>query len=62
MAMLIVDSIEYSINLREKYGLYSGANAEEFRSSFVKASREILKFSDQVMSLYDGRDNCKDAK
>jgi len=51
---LIIDSIEYSINLRERYGLYSKSEADAALSYFVKASKEIIEMTNRVMSLYEG--------
>ena len=51
---LIIDSIEYSINLRERYGLYSKSEADAALSYFVKASKEIIDMTNHVMSLYEG--------
>jgi hypothetical protein len=47
----IIDSIEYSINLRENYGLYSKFDADEFRRTVVYASREIIKRANSILNL-----------
>ena len=49
---LIIDSIEYSLNLREKYGLYSRSNAQMKRSYYVDASRKIVDMLNRGASLY----------
>jgi B12-binding domain/radical SAM domain protein len=48
---LIIDSIEYSINLREKYGLYSRSDADMKRSYYVDASKKIVDMVNHMMSL-----------
>jgi B12-binding domain/radical SAM domain protein len=54
---LIIDSIEYSINLREKYGLYSRFDAARKRSYFVDANRKIIEMVNHVMSLHNEGEN-----
>jgi hypothetical protein len=53
---LILDSIEYSIKLREKYGLYSKSEAEKYLAYFVDESKEIIDMINRVMSYYDDTD------
>jgi len=50
---LVIDSIEYSINLRERYGLYSKSEADVARFCFVNASKEIIDVVNQAMSPRD---------
>ncbi len=50
---LVIDSIEYSTNLRERYGLYNKFEADTERSYFVKAGKEIIEVVNQAMSLQD---------
>jgi B12-binding domain/radical SAM domain protein len=50
---LIIDSLEYSINLREKCGYYTKAQADTARFCFVEASRSTIEVVDHVMSLPD---------
>jgi B12-binding domain/radical SAM domain protein len=54
---LILDSIEYSIKLREKYGLYSKSEAEKYLAYFVDESKEIIDMINRVMSYYDDTDD-----
>lgn len=49
---LIIDSIEHSINLREKYGLFSQADAKAKRSYYVDVNRRVIDMVDHVMSLH----------
>jgi B12-binding domain/radical SAM domain protein len=53
ISKLIIDSIEYSINLREKYGLYSHSEAERERLYFVATNRLIIKEVNEAMNLDD---------
>lgn len=48
IAKLIIDSIEYSINLRERYKLYNKSEADEARSYFVNANREIIDLVNRI--------------
>ncbi|MEM1677401.1 MAG: radical SAM protein [Nitrososphaerota archaeon] len=50
---LILDSLEYSINLREKFGIYSRVEAFRERTCFVNASRIIVEQVDQIMNVVD---------
>ena len=54
---LIIDSIECSINLREKYGLYSKSDADRKRSYYVDANKKIIDMVNRVMSLHS-EDEC----
>jgi B12-binding domain/radical SAM domain protein len=57
IARLIIDSIEYSINLRERYGLYSHFDAATKRSYYVDANKRIIEMVNHVMSLSNGGKN-----
>jgi B12-binding domain/radical SAM domain protein len=50
---LIIDSIEYSTNLREKYGVYSKAVAAAQRFRFVTANKLAIDLVNEAMSLHD---------
>ena len=50
----VLDSIEYSIKLRERYGLYSKSDAEKHLAYFVSESKEIIRMINRVMSFYSG--------
>jgi len=50
---LVIDSIEYSINLRERYGIYSKPEADTLRYCFVTASRLVIDTINQAMDLQD---------
>jgi B12-binding domain/radical SAM domain protein len=50
---LIIDSIEYSTNLREKYGVYSKAVATAQRFRFVTANKLAIGAVNEAMSLGD---------
>ncbi len=53
IVQLIIDSLEYSINLREKLGFYSKSEAETARYCFVKASRDTIDMVDRTMNVQD---------
>jgi hypothetical protein len=53
MVKLIIDSLEYSINLREKCGFYSRLEADTARYCFVKASKDTIDMVNQTMNLRD---------
>jgi B12-binding domain/radical SAM domain protein len=53
MVKLIIDSLEYSINLREKCGFYSRLEADTARYCFVKASKDTIDMVNQTMNLQD---------
>jgi B12-binding domain/radical SAM domain protein len=46
----IIDSIEYSINLRARYGLYSKENAEKALACYVIANRLTVRSVDEIMA------------
>ncbi len=48
---LIIDSIEYSINLREKYGLFDKEEAAAKRSYYVEENKKVIEMVDRVMSM-----------
>lgn len=52
---LILDSIEHSINLREKYGLYSRVQAAKERLHFVDTNRWLIDEVERAMQI----DNCE---
>ncbi|MFC1846459.1 radical SAM protein [Chloroflexota bacterium] len=53
IATLIIDSIEHSLNLRERYGLLSSSQAEMGRFWLVTANKMVIGEVDQAMSLHD---------
>jgi hypothetical protein len=50
---LIIDSLEYSINLRERYGFYSKTQADIYRLCFVTAYRSAIEVVDRAMAFND---------
>ena len=48
-----MNSLEYSINLRERCGFYSRSEAETARFCFVEASRETIEVVNDAMNLSD---------
>jgi B12-binding domain/radical SAM domain protein len=50
---LIIDSLEYSINLRERCGFYNRLEADTARYCFVKASKETIDMVKHTMNLQD---------
>jgi radical SAM superfamily enzyme YgiQ (UPF0313 family) len=56
---LIIDSIEYSINLRQRYGIYSESEVEALRLNFVDASRLVIDVVNQTMGLSDEGEKSK---
>lgn len=50
---LIIDSIEHSINLREKYGSYASSEANTARLYYVFANRIAVDVVDDLMTLHD---------
>jgi radical SAM superfamily enzyme YgiQ (UPF0313 family) len=50
---LIIDSLEYSINLREKCGFYNRLEADTARYCFVKASKDTIDMVNFTMNLQD---------
>ncbi|MEM3398248.1 MAG: radical SAM protein [Nitrososphaerota archaeon] len=53
IARLMIDSLEYSINLREKFGVYERLEAFYERLFFVNINRMIIDKLDQIMILED---------
>jgi B12-binding domain/radical SAM domain protein len=53
IAQLTIDSLDYSINLRERCGFYSKAQADTARFCFVEAGRETINVVDDAMQLTD---------
>ena len=53
IANLTIDSLEYSINLRERYGFYSKSQADTARFCFVDAGKETITVVDDAMQLHD---------
>jgi len=51
IAKLTVDSLEYSINLRERVGFYSQADARTARFCFVEAGRQTIEVVNEAMQL-----------
>jgi len=50
---LMLDSLEYSINLRERFGLYDRLEAFYERLFFVDVSRLVVKRLDELMTIED---------
>jgi hypothetical protein len=59
---LIIDSLEYSINLRERCGFYSKSEADTARFCFVEASRETVDVVNDTMKLRDEGERRKKLK
>jgi radical SAM superfamily enzyme YgiQ (UPF0313 family) len=59
---LILDSIEFSIDLREKYGVYSRAEAVKERICQVDEYRWIIKEVDRAMEIRDEDERLKKLK
>jgi B12-binding domain/radical SAM domain protein len=53
IAKLIIDSIEYSINLREKFGSFSAHEAASRRLRFVTINKTIMDVVNQSMEIED---------
>jgi radical SAM superfamily enzyme YgiQ (UPF0313 family) len=53
ITQLIIDSLEYSINLRERYGLYSQFEADTERLCFVDANKLVINVVNEAMGLHD---------
>jgi hypothetical protein len=51
---LIIDSIEHSINLREKYGLFSRSEAYAKRTYYVFENKRIIETINRLMDYYNG--------
>lgn len=54
IATLIIDSIDYSIQLREKYGALSHLEADTSRLYYVMANQLAIQVVDDAMSLDEG--------
>ena len=48
---LTIDSLEYSINLRERAGFYSKSDADIARFCFVEASKEAIDVVNEAMNI-----------
>lgn len=59
IADLILDSLEYSIDLRERYGIYNRLDAFYERFLFVNLSRLVIKEIDEIMQIKDAERNEK---
>jgi len=53
IANLTIDSLEYSINLRERVGFYNRAEARLARFSFVEAGKQTIDVVNQAMQIED---------
>jgi radical SAM superfamily enzyme YgiQ (UPF0313 family) len=62
IADLTIDSLEYSINLRERCGFYSNAEADIARYCFVEASKETIDVVNKAMKYSDERKRLKRLK
>jgi B12-binding domain/radical SAM domain protein len=56
---LILDSLEYSISLRDKYGLYSKSEAETERLYFVDVNKLVINEVNKAMTLHDTSEKLK---
>lgn len=59
---LIIDSLEYSINLRERCGFYSRYEAATARFCFVEAGKETVAVVNEAMNIRDERERLKRLK
>lgn len=59
IAELILDSLEYSIDLRERFGIYNRLDAFYERFFFVNLSRLAIEEIDKIMQLEDAERNEK---
>jgi B12-binding domain/radical SAM domain protein len=55
IAKMTIDSLEYSINLRERCGFYSKSDADIARFCFVDASKKTIEVVDEAMKIRDKR-------
>jgi B12-binding domain/radical SAM domain protein len=53
ISKLTIDSLEYSINLRERCGFYSKSEADTARFCFVEAGRETIDVVNEAMNIRD---------
>jgi len=56
---LTIDTLEYSINLRERSGFYSKFEADTARFCFVDAGREAIDVVDDAMQIEDDGERLK---
>ena len=54
ITQLIIDSIENSINLREKYGIFSPSEAYAKRKYYVLENKRIIETINRLMDYYNG--------
>jgi len=59
ITQLIIDSIEYSINLREKYGLYSECEADIDRLRFITINKIVVDVVNEAMNIQDEDERLK---
>jgi B12-binding domain/radical SAM domain protein len=59
IAKLTIDSMEFSINLRERCGFYSTSEADIARFCFVEASKETVEVVNKAMRYSDERKRLK---
>ena len=57
-----IDSLEFSINLRERCGFYSKSEAETARFCFVEASKETIEVVNEAMNIGDERERLRSLK
>lgn len=62
IVQLIIDSLERSINLREKYGFYRKSDADTARFCFVEASKETIQVVNSAMNISDEAERSKSLK
>ncbi len=62
IAKWIIDSLEYSINLREKFGFYSKSDADTARFCFVEAGKETIHVVDEAMNIPDEGERSRSLK
>jgi radical SAM superfamily enzyme YgiQ (UPF0313 family) len=62
IAQLIIDSLEYSINLRERCGFYSKDEADTARLCFVQAGKETIDVVNEAMNIHDKHKRLKRLK
>jgi radical SAM superfamily enzyme YgiQ (UPF0313 family) len=59
---LTIDSLEYSINLRERCGFYTKAEADTARFCFVEANKETITVVNKAMHIRDEGNRLKKLK
>jgi B12-binding domain/radical SAM domain protein len=62
IAKLTIDSLEYSINLREKCGFYTKEEADTARFCFVETGKETINVVNDAMNLADEQERLKRLK